>query len=74
VCSSDLYFTNLGAYKAAAHGDAAAVSRWHDRLDHALDGIETQAARLRAQGETEKKTPGRLWLDGEYTDYNREHN
>ncbi len=74
------YFANLGAYKSAAHGDSAGVSHWHDRLDRALAGIETEAARLHTQGEAEKKKlgrradPGRLWRDGEYTDYNREHN
>jgi len=74
------YFANLGAYKAAAHGDGAGVGGWHKVLDHALTGIDTQAAALRAQGEAEKKVhgrrtdPGRLWLEGEYTDYNREHN
>jgi len=74
------YFVNLGAYKAAAHGDSAGVGSWHKALDHALTGIDTQAAALSAQGEAEKKAhgrradPGRLWLEGEYTDYNREHN
>jgi len=74
------YFTNLGAYKAAAHGDSAAENRWHDQLDRAAAAIETAAARLRAQGAAEKKTlgrradPGRLWLEGEYTQYNRDHN
>jgi hydroxylamine dehydrogenase len=74
------YFTGLGAYKAAAHGDAAAERYWHHKLDRTLAGLETEAARLRAQGEAEKKTfgrradPGRLWLEGEYTVYNRDHN
>lgn len=74
------YFTSLGAYKAAAHGDAAAERHWHNKLDRTLAKIETEAARLRAQGEAELKIlgrradPGRLWFEGEYTVYNRDHN
>ena len=74
------YFSSLGAYKAAAHGDTAAENHWHNQLDLELTGIQTEARRLRALGETEKKTfgrradPGRLWLEGEYTVYNRDHN
>jgi hypothetical protein len=42
--------------------------------------METKAQALRAQGEAEMKSlgrradPGRLWLEGEYTEYNRERN
>jgi hydroxylamine dehydrogenase len=74
------YFANLGAYKSAAHGDDAGVRRWHADLDHALAGIEAKAGALRTQGEAEKKMlgrradPGRLWVEGEYTRHNREHN
>lgn len=74
------YFTNLGAYKSAAHGDGIAVERWHSIMDKSLTAIETKAQALRTQGAVEKKMlgrradPGRLWLDGEYTTYNREHN
>lgn len=74
------YFASLGAYKSAAHGDGAAVERWHSMMDKSLSIIETKATVLRTQGETEKKSlgrradPGRLWLEGEYTGYNREHN
>ncbi|MHB1141965.1 MAG: multiheme c-type cytochrome [Sulfuricaulis sp.] len=74
------YFANLGAYKSAAHGDAAAVGHWHAAMDQSLANMEARAKALRAQGEAEKKSlgrradPGRLWLDGEYTMHNREHN
>jgi hydroxylamine dehydrogenase len=74
------YFTNLGAYKSAAHNDSAGVGHWHTALDRALADIETKAGALRTQGEVEKKMlgrradPGRLWVEGEYTTYNREHN
>ncbi len=74
------YFANLGAYKSAAHGDDAGVRRWHSDLDHALADIETKAGTLRTHGVIEEKMlgrradPGRLWLEGEYTRHNREHN
>jgi hydroxylamine dehydrogenase len=74
------YFANLGAYKAAAHGDGEAVARGHQALARALADIEAKAVRLRTQSEAETKTlgrradPGRLWVDGEYTAHNRENN
>jgi hydroxylamine dehydrogenase len=74
------YFANLGAYKSAAHGDSASVKRWHSILDRSLATIEAKAQALRTQGEAEQKSrgrradPGRLWLEGEYTTHNREHN
>jgi hypothetical protein len=49
-------------------------------MDQSLANMEARAKALRAQGEAEKKSlgrradPGRLWLDGEYTIHNREHN
>lgn len=74
------YFANLGAYKGAAHGDGLSVERWHSVMDQSLAGIEIKAQALRSQGEAEQKSlgrradPGRLWLEGEYTEYNRERN
>ncbi len=74
------YFTNLGAYKGAAHGAAEFVTRGHAKLDSAMVNIHRQAQQLRTQSETERRAggkradPGTLWLDGEYTKYNREHN
>lgn len=74
------YFANLGAYKGAAHGDAASVQRWHGAMDRSLATIEAGARKLRTQGEAEKKAlgrradPGRHWHDGEYTRHNRENN
>jgi len=74
------YFTNLGAYKSAAHNDGGGVGHWHTALDRALADIETKAGALRTQGEVEKKIlgqradPGRLWVEGEYTRHNQDHN
>ncbi len=73
------YFDNLGAYKAAAHGDPDGVERAHARMARALEGIRAQAGKLRALAQEEqagggRADPGDLWLTGEYTDFNREHN
>jgi hydroxylamine dehydrogenase len=71
------YFANLGAYKAAAHGDAAGVTRGHAALDRDLAALTARAAELRAAGTAERSAggrradPGTLWLDGPYTEYNR---
>jgi hydroxylamine dehydrogenase len=73
------YFANLGAYKAAAHGDAAGVVRGHAGLDRDLAAITARAAELRAAGTAEQAAggrradPGTLWLDGPYTEHNRAH-
>ena len=73
------YFDNLGAYKAAAHGDAEGVARGHDALDRSLAAISKRAAELRASGTVERAIagrrtdPGTLWLDGPYTEYNHAH-
>jgi hydroxylamine dehydrogenase len=70
------YFDNLGAYKAAAHGDADGVTRGHAAMDRALVRIEFQAQALRALGEAEQARDGRrndpedLWLAGPYTEAN----
>ena len=70
------YFANLGAYKGAAHGDADFVSQHHRSMDDSLRHIRRQAEALRADPATasKKTAPGNLWFEGEYTDYNREHN
>lgn len=74
------YFANLGSYKAAAHGDAAGVSRGHAALDEALGEISAKADAVRRLGEAEQARdghragPGDLWLSGAYTEYNRDHN
>ena len=73
------YFDNLGAYKAAAHGSADAVKHGHRRLDDSLKNIRRRADDLRALGEAEKGLakpydPAPLWLNGAYTDLNRERN
>jgi hydroxylamine dehydrogenase len=73
------YFDGLGSYKAAAHGDAEGVREGHRRLRRSLQGITERARELRALGAREKAAgapfdPGRLWLDGPYSDLNREQN
>ncbi|MFQ5642266.1 MAG: multiheme c-type cytochrome [Thiogranum sp.] len=74
------YFDNLSAYKGAAHGDQARVTRAHEALDRDLAGIEEQAARLRQAGAaeqaagTERPDPSLLWNSGDYTEFNREQN
>jgi len=70
------YFDNLGAYKAAAHGDPASVEEGHARLAAALERIRSMAAGLRSLADTAvtSKALKRLWNTGEYTEYNRENN
>jgi hydroxylamine dehydrogenase len=74
------YFDNLGAYKAAAHGDAAGVQRGHAALAAAFAEIQAEAATLRALGAAEqsrdgrRQDPGDLWLAGPYTELNRASN
>jgi hydroxylamine dehydrogenase len=69
------YFANLGAYKGAAHGDAGFVSQHHRSMDDSLQHIRRHAEALRADAASGKtNAPGKLWFEGEYTDYNREHN
>ncbi len=74
------YFDNLSAYKGAAHGDAERVQAAHARLDADLKAIRARADRLREQARREQAAgivapdPSSLWLNGEYTEFNREHN
>jgi hydroxylamine dehydrogenase len=70
------YFDNLGAYKAAAHGDPAGVEAGHRKMTDSLERIEARALELRALPGTETGGESRagLWMHGAYTDYNREQN
>ena len=74
------YFDNLGAYKGAAHGDQDAVSRGHAAMERDLAAIEEEAERLHRLAEHEQQEqrqrpdPSRLWLSGDYTEFNREQN
>ncbi|MEO5346327.1 MAG: hypothetical protein H7834_08115 [Magnetococcus sp. YQC-9] len=67
------YFTNLGAYKSMAHGAGELATRFHGKMEQEIQAIGAQAERLR-----EKRTAPidlkPLWLDGEYTRFNQEHN
>jgi hydroxylamine dehydrogenase len=68
------YFANLGAYKGAAHGAPNMVEAGHARLQQAETGIASQAAELRARTGKARPDPRPLWLEGEYTVHNRDHN
>jgi len=73
------YFDNLGAYKSSAHGNLAGVKKGHSKLTDSLHRIKTKARKLRDLSETEKRSEitaksSKLWNQGAYTDYNREHN
>ncbi|MEO5345761.1 MAG: hypothetical protein H7834_05205 [Magnetococcus sp. YQC-9] len=70
------YFSNLGAYKGMAHGAQEMSNRYHKRMDSEVLAITRAAEQLRNSTDTSK---GRidlkpLWLEGEYTRFNRDHN
>ncbi|MDA8257602.1 MAG: multiheme c-type cytochrome [Betaproteobacteria bacterium] len=68
------YFANLGSYKAAAHGAPERVKQGHAALAQAEKSIAEQAAQLRAKARDPRPDPKALWLGGEYTVHNKEHN
>jgi hydroxylamine dehydrogenase len=77
------YFDGLAAYKSAAHGDSDAVAKWHGKLQLSLDGIIREADELRRldaaedaaeEDGTKPYDPASLWLNGGYTDLNRDKN
>lgn len=76
------YFDNLAAYKGSAHGDSSFVIKGHEAMDRSFENIKRRAEELRAIGDIENKSkeggkkfnPEKLWLNGEYTQYNRENN
>ncbi|MDH3342661.1 MAG: hydroxylamine oxidoreductase [Gammaproteobacteria bacterium] len=70
------YFDNLKSYKAAAHGDASFVREGQAEMDASLETIKKKAERLRSTGgeKLEKEDKGNIWLEGEYTEYNRDNN
>jgi hydroxylamine dehydrogenase len=74
------YFASLGAYKGAAHGAPGFVAQGHADMNEALSTIRREAQALRTQADAEHKAhrsapdPRPLWLDGEYTAFNRGHN
>ncbi len=71
------YFDNLHGYKAAAHGDPAGVEEAHKAMERDLNGIEKRAEQLRSSASEESAAHPQddgLWLEGRYTDYNRENN
>ncbi len=70
------YFNNLAAYKGSAHGDISFVNKGHKAMDKSLQKIKQNAETLRALGKNEIDKTGtkNIWLKGEYTEFNREHN
>jgi len=73
------YFDNLAAYKGSAHGDRSFVKKGHEAMDKSFEIIKNKAEKLRFIGKEEKNksrksSPEKLWLNGEYTKYNRENN
>ena len=71
------YFDNLKSYKGAAHGDVSFVDEGQAAMDHSLEKIKKNAERLRSIGKTkisDEDVMGNIWLEGEYTEYNRDHN
>lgn len=70
------YFDNLTAYKGAAHGDASLVTKGHQRMDKSLLNIQLNAKKIESLPPRKplKGKHSNLWLEGDYTDYNREHN
>ncbi|MBF0283753.1 MAG: hydroxylamine oxidoreductase [Magnetococcales bacterium] len=69
------YFDNLGAYKGMAHGAGEMSQRFHQRMDAAAQSLGAAAERLRSKGgETSGIDWKPLWLEGEYTRFNRDHN
>ena len=70
------YFNNLGAYKGSAHGDDSFVSKGHQAMDESLLSIKQQAEALRSLegAKTDSGLTRDIWLEGEYTEFNRDHN
>lgn len=70
------YFDNLGAYKGSAHGDISFVNKGHEAMDKSLQKIKQHAEILRELGKVkaDENITKHIWLEGEYTEFNREHN
>ncbi len=70
------YFDNLSAYKGAAHGDSARVSRGHMRMQQRLMLISQRADALQAAKRSQKGKLdlSDLWNEGKYTNLNAEQN
>ncbi len=69
------YGTNTGAYKGMAHGAKKMATQFHGRMVEESHAIAVEADRLRTLGKRAKKIDVKpLWMEGEYTRYNRDHN
>ncbi|MBF0142821.1 MAG: hydroxylamine oxidoreductase [Magnetococcales bacterium] len=70
------YFDNLGAFKGMAHGAKEMSRRFHERLDAEARAIAAKARHLR-EGKgagTAEVDLAPIWMDGEYTRFNRDNN
>ncbi|NGZ07391.1 MAG: hydroxylamine oxidoreductase [Magnetococcales bacterium] len=65
------YFTNLGLYKGMAHGAGEMVRRYQERMDDEVWAIREKVGRMIKKGGV-NLVP--LWMKGEYTEFNRDHN
>lgn len=68
------YFDNLKSYKGAAHGDSSFVKAGQAAMDESLKKIKRDAELLRSQPVLKSGDENNIWLEGEYTEYNRDHN
>jgi len=70
------YFNNLAAYKGSAHGDISFVNKGHKAMDKSLEKLKQDADALRKASQTkmDENITRSIWLKGEYTEFNREHN
>ena len=68
------YFNNLGAYKGSAHGAMSFVKKGHAAMDSGLEKIKQNAESLRNAPKADENTTRSIWLKGEYTEFNQEHN
>ncbi|NGZ28065.1 MAG: hydroxylamine oxidoreductase [Magnetococcales bacterium] len=69
------YFTNLGAYKGMAHGAKAMAKGFHEKMDAAVNSISATVQQIQEQGKQHSPVDlSPIWLEGEYTRFNRDHN
>ncbi|MBF0160392.1 MAG: hydroxylamine oxidoreductase, partial [Magnetococcales bacterium] len=67
------YFDNLGAYKGTAHGAQEMAQRFHQHMETKAAAIRKAAEQLQQSGKSPTDMK-HIWLNGEYTIFNRDHN